>query len=63
MKTHPEISAEDRKRYEEQQRLSNQIVNIFERPDYKDDDAAANGEVLRFMTEVRTSNFVIEVDC
>jgi peroxin-19 len=52
LKSHPDLPPEDKKRYQEQLRLSGEIVAVFDQPAYSDGNTIASGEILKLMTEV-----------
>lgn len=49
----PTLPSEERERYEKQNTLVNQIVAVFDRPNYSDDDAAQKEEVVSLMTRMQ----------
>ncbi|KAF8714515.1 Pex19 protein family, partial [Rhizoctonia solani] len=48
---HPNLPEEDMKRYKSQQAIVKQLVEIYQKPDYSDDDKETGKEVLRLMNE------------
>ncbi|CAE6513959.1 unnamed protein product [Rhizoctonia solani] len=50
---HPNLSEEDLKRYKAQEAIVKQLVEIYQKPDYSDDDVETNKEVLRLMNEMQ----------
>ncbi|KEP49449.1 Pex19-domain protein [Rhizoctonia solani 123E] len=49
---HPELPEAELKRFKAQEAIVRQLVEIYQKPDYSDDNAEANKEVLRLMNEV-----------
>lgn len=47
------LSEDDRARYEKQNALVNQIVAVFDRPNYSDEDAGQKEEVVSLMTQMQ----------
>ena len=56
------LSPEDLSRYTDQRTCVSQIVAIFEKPSYSDDNAVQSSEVLRLMNEVPDSLSFITPD-
>jgi len=54
LSSHTDLPAADKKRYEEQLRLSKEILAIFDSPDYSDDNAKAQAEVFKLMNEMQS---------
>jgi peroxin-19 len=52
VKDHPEIPADERKRYDEQITRIQKVVAIFEDPSYKEDQATSE-KIVELMNEVR----------
>jgi peroxin-19 len=52
LSSHPDLPAEDKKRYEEQLRLSREILAIFDKPNYSDEDSKSQADVFKLMNEV-----------
>ncbi|KAF8754528.1 Pex19 protein family [Rhizoctonia solani] len=50
---HPNLPEEDMKRYKSQQAIVKQLVEIYQKPDYSDDDKETGKEVLRLMNEMQ----------
>ncbi|KAJ1305110.1 hypothetical protein OPQ81_000148 [Rhizoctonia solani] len=50
---HPNLPEEDLKKYKAQQAIVKQLVEIYQKPDYSDDNAETNKEVLRLMNEMQ----------
>ncbi|CAE7230787.1 unnamed protein product [Rhizoctonia solani] len=50
---HPNLPEEDMKRYKSQEAIVKQLVDIYQKPDYSDDNAETNKEVLRLMNQMQ----------
>ncbi|CAE6339941.1 unnamed protein product [Rhizoctonia solani] len=50
---HPDLPEADLKRYKAQQATVKQLVAIYQKPDYSDDDKETGKEVLRLMNEMQ----------
>ncbi|KAG8694507.1 Peroxisome chaperone and import receptor [Ceratobasidium sp. 423] len=50
---HPNLPEEDLKKYKAQQAIVKQLVEIYQKPDYSDDNEETNKEVLRLMNEMQ----------
>ncbi|KZT32451.1 hypothetical protein SISSUDRAFT_1066911 [Sistotremastrum suecicum HHB10207 ss-3] len=51
---HPDLSAEDKARYDSQRVLSRQITAVFEKSTYRDDDPVTAAELLKLMNEMQS---------
>ncbi|CAE6443530.1 hypothetical protein ACGC1H_006099 [Rhizoctonia solani] len=50
---HPDLPEAELKRYKAQEAIVRQLVEIYQKPDYSDDNAETNKEVLRLMNEMQ----------
>ncbi|KAH7338380.1 Pex19 protein [Rhizoctonia solani] len=50
---HPNLPETELKRYKAQEAIVKQLVEIYRKPDYSEDDAETNKEVLRLMNEMQ----------
>jgi hypothetical protein len=46
------LSSEDLERYKKQQAIVAEVVTIFEKPGYSDENTTASTEIVRLMSEV-----------
>jgi peroxin-19 len=48
---HPDLPEEDLKKYRAQEAIVKKLVAIYDKPNYSDDNAEMNKEVLKLMNE------------
>jgi len=53
------LSSEDLERYKKQQAIVTEVVAIFEKPGYSDEDTKASTEIIRLMSEVGISSLLL----
>jgi len=54
LSSHSDLPVEERKRFKEQLRLSREILTVFDRPNYSDNDVKAQAEVFKLMNEMQS---------